>query len=64
MVFVGFAFLIAWLRKYSYSAIGFNFLIAAVSFQWALLWGGFFDWAENGQRAKVILSLSLLCFLT
>ncbi|MBN3308927.1 RHCG1 protein, partial [Amia calva] len=43
MIFVGFGFLMTFLRKYSFSAVGFNFLIAAFGIQWALLMQGWFQ---------------------
>eukprot|EP01088_Endostelium_zonatum_P002824 TRINITY_DN1362_c0_g2_i3.p1 TRINITY_DN1362_c0_g2~~TRINITY_DN1362_c0_g2_i3.p1 ORF type:complete len:701 (-),score=147.87 TRINITY_DN1362_c0_g2_i3:103-2205(-) len=54
-IFVGLILMSAFLRKYHYSAIGQTFLIAAFSFQWALLWNGFFKWAEYGTRNKISL---------
>ncbi|XP_023669957.1 ammonium transporter Rh type C-like isoform X2 [Paramormyrops kingsleyae] len=46
MIFVGFGFLMTFLKRYSFGAVGFNFLIAAFGIQWALLmqgWFSFFD---------------------
>eukprot|EP00301_Raphidiophrys_heterophryoidea_P003623 c11628_g1_i2.p1 GENE.c11628_g1_i2~~c11628_g1_i2.p1 ORF type:complete len:526 (-),score=125.11 c11628_g1_i2:248-1825(-) len=37
MIFVGFGFLMTFLHKYSYGAVGYNFVIAAMSLQWAVL---------------------------
>ncbi|XP_038558090.1 ammonium transporter Rh type C 2 [Micropterus salmoides] len=42
MIFVGFGFLMTFLKRYSFSAVGFNFLIAAFGIQWALLMQGWF----------------------
>ncbi|XP_030645751.1 ammonium transporter Rh type C-like 2 isoform X1 [Chanos chanos] len=42
MIFVGFGFLMTFLKRYSFSAVGFNFLIAAFGLQWALLMQGWF----------------------
>ncbi|CAF3618855.1 unnamed protein product [Rotaria sp. Silwood1] len=45
MMFVGFGFLMTFLHRYSYSAIAFNFVLCAFTFEWALLMRGyFFDW--------------------
>lgn len=41
MVFVGFGFLYTFLRKYGYSAVGYNFFISALVIQWAILCEGF-----------------------
>jgi len=54
-IFVGLILMSAFLRKYHYSSIGQTFLIAAFSFQWALLWNGFFKWAQYGTRSKISL---------
>lgn len=40
MIFVGFGFLMTFLKKYGYSSVGFNFLLAAFSLQWATLMQG------------------------
>uniref|UniRef100_A0A8C5DPM1 Ammonium transporter AmtB-like domain-containing protein n=1 Tax=Gouania willdenowi TaxID=441366 RepID=A0A8C5DPM1_GOUWI len=42
MIFVGFGFLMTFLQRYSFGAVGFNFLIAAFGLQWALLMQGWF----------------------
>uniref|UniRef100_A0A4W3I9I8 Rh family, C glycoprotein a n=1 Tax=Callorhinchus milii TaxID=7868 RepID=A0A4W3I9I8_CALMI len=42
MIFVGFGFLMTFLRKYGFGSVGFNFLIAAFGIQWALLMQGWF----------------------
>lgn len=42
MIFVGFGFLMMFLRKYGYSAVGFTLLLGALMVQWAMLCQGFF----------------------
>merc|ERR1719181_2731412 len=39
MIFIGFGFLMTFLKKYGYSSVGLNFLVAAVIFQWNLIFG-------------------------
>lgn len=34
MIFVGFGFLMTFLRKYGFSSVGINLLIAALGLQW------------------------------
>ncbi|XP_056606858.1 rh family, C glycoprotein, like 1 [Triplophysa dalaica] len=47
MIFVGFGFLMTFLKRYSFGAVGFNFLIAAFGIQWALLMQGWFHAFDN-----------------
>ncbi|XP_062922159.1 ammonium transporter Rh type C-like 2 [Mobula hypostoma] len=42
MIFVGFGFLMTFLRRYGFGSVGFNFLVASFSIQWALLMQGWF----------------------
>lgn len=37
MIFIGFGFLMTFLKRYGYGAVGFNMLLAAVTIQWAML---------------------------
>ena len=34
MMFIGFGFLMTFLRKYGHSSVGFNFLVSAFVIQW------------------------------
>lgn len=43
MVFIGFGYLMSYMKKFGYSAIGYSFLTAAFSLQWAIIVIGFFD---------------------
>lgn len=47
MIFVGFAFLMTFLKKYGFSATGFNLFLAALVIQWAIIARGIFD-IEDG----------------
>ncbi|KAL4641896.1 ammonium transporter Rh type C 1-like [Arapaima gigas] len=49
MIFVGFGFLMTFLKRYSFGAVGFNFLIAAFGIQWALLMQGWFHSFHSGK---------------
>ncbi|XP_008851038.1 ammonium transporter Rh type C [Nannospalax galili] len=49
MVLVGFGFLMTFLQRYGFSAVGFNFLLAALGVQWALLMQGWLNHFEEGQ---------------
>lgn len=41
MMFIGFGFLMTFLRRYSFSSVSFNFLIAAFVLEWAILIRGY-----------------------
>ncbi|KAK7071730.1 hypothetical protein SK128_020423 [Halocaridina rubra] len=47
MIFIGFGFLMTFLKRYGFSAVGLNFLIAALSLEWAILVNGFFHLKYN-----------------
>ncbi|NXT07887.1 RHAG protein, partial [Prunella fulvescens] len=51
MIFVGFGFLMTFLKKYGFSSVGFNMLIAAFGLQWGLLMQGF--WHMEGGKIPV-----------
>eukprot|EP00794_Sanderia_malayensis_P008262 gene8262-9145_t len=37
MIFIGFGFLMTFLKKYGYTAVGYNMIIASVTIQWAMV---------------------------
>ncbi|KAI8432413.1 hypothetical protein MSG28_004809 [Choristoneura fumiferana] len=47
MIFIGFGFLMTFLKKYCYSALGFNWLLGALVIQWALLCQNFFHMTDG-----------------
>jgi ammonium transporter Rh len=47
MIFIGFGFLMVFLKSYSWSSIGFNYLIAAWSVLICILIGGFWQQIIN-----------------
>lgn len=50
MIFVGFGFLMTFLKKYGYSSVGFNFVLASFSLQWAtLVQGWLHGMKEDGK---------------
>ncbi|KAF7224712.1 ammonium transporter Rh type C-like 2 isoform X1 [Nothobranchius furzeri] len=56
MIFVGFGFLMTFLKRYSFGGVGFNFLIAAFGIQWALLmqgWFGSLDYSDGKIKVGV-----------
>lgn len=46
MMFIGFGFLMTFLKRYGYSSVGYNFLVAAFVLEWALLVRG---WIARGS---------------
>ncbi|XP_076788797.1 ammonium transporter Rh type B isoform X2 [Arvicanthis niloticus] len=48
MVFVGFGFLMVFLHRYGFSSVGFTFLVATLTLQWATLLQGFLHSFRGG----------------
>lgn len=59
MIFIGFGFLMTFLKKYGYSATGFNLWVAALVVQWAMIVRGVFE-ALHHDESRIELSLSSL----
>ncbi|NXP68290.1 RHAG protein, partial [Chloropsis cyanopogon] len=53
MIFVGFGFLMTFLKKYGFSSVGFNMLIAAFGLQWGILMQGFW----HMRRGKIPINI-------
>ncbi|NWS07896.1 RHAG protein, partial [Motacilla alba] len=53
MIFVGFGFLMTFLKKYGFSSVGFNMLIAAFGLQWGVLMQGFW----HMKRGKISVNI-------
>lgn len=47
MMFVGFGFLMTFLKRHGFSSVGYNFLIAAVVLEWATIIRGFIRMIEH-----------------
>ncbi|KAK4287949.1 hypothetical protein Pmani_038997, partial [Petrolisthes manimaculis] len=56
MIFIGFGFLMMFLKRYGLSAVGLNFMLAALSLQWALLINGFF----HLKKGAILINLNAL----
>ncbi|PNF40087.1 Ammonium transporter Rh type B, partial [Cryptotermes secundus] len=56
MVFIGFGFLMTFLKRYGFSAIGFNLLIAALNVQWSILCSGFFHHGAEGHHIDISIT--------
>lgn len=42
MIFIGFGFLMTFLKKYGFSSVGYNFLISCLAIQWGMICNGIF----------------------
>jgi ammonium transporter Rh len=52
MIFIGFGYLMTFLRKYGFSSVGLNFVVACLCIQWHILVGGFAEqWTHVGFHA-------------
>lgn len=56
MIFIGFGFLMTFLKRYGFSAVGLNFLIAAFVLQWAILFHALLH-ASHGKLHIGIIDL-------
>lgn len=54
MIFVGFGFLMTFLKKYGFSSVGINMLIAAFGLQWGTLMQGFW----HMQDGKILVDIN------
>ncbi|XP_046664769.1 ammonium transporter Rh type A isoform X2 [Homalodisca vitripennis] len=59
MIFIGFGFLMTFLRRYGFSSVGFNFLLSAVVIQWAIICNGVSE-LGNGQSTISVTLQSLM----
>ncbi|KAF7275115.1 hypothetical protein GWI33_012169, partial [Rhynchophorus ferrugineus] len=57
MIFIGFGYLMIFLKKYGYSSIGFNFLLGALCLQWSILCQGFFQLNDDYKIEIGLMSL-------
>jgi ammonium transporter Rh len=60
MIFVGFGFLMVFLKTYSWTAVAYNYLIAAFIIPMAILFTGFWHQAFAGHWHKIELSIATL----
>eukprot|EP00753_Platysulcus_tardus_P019686 PLAT7428.1.p1 GENE.PLAT7428.1~~PLAT7428.1.p1 ORF type:complete len:462 (-),score=246.57 PLAT7428.1:132-1517(-) len=60
MIFIGFGFLMTFLHKYGYGAVGLNFMSSSLAVQWGLLVASFFAMVHNGALTKAPLMVETL----
>ena len=47
MVFVGYGFLMIFLKRYGFSGLGYNFIVGTVAIQWSVVMEGFFNLKDS-----------------
>jgi ammonium transporter Rh len=57
MMFIGFGFLMTFLKRYGYGSVGFNFLLAAYVLEWSMLVRG---WLESGMEGSGTFNISII----
>jgi len=55
MIFIGFGFLMTFLHKYGFSAVGYNLLISAMCIQWSIIIHGFIHFGDHHNKIGVNL---------
>lgn len=63
MMFVGFGYLMSFLKWYGLSAIGFTMLVTAVALQWAVLTEAFFDQWMHGYPNWHYVNVNILSLM-
>ena len=62
MIFIGFGFLMTFLKKYQFSSIGYNFFIACLCIQYSILFNGFFHQMFKNSWHTIYLDIeTLIC---
>ena len=62
MIFVGFGFLMTFMRRYGFGSIGFNLLLASLAIQWYTICSGLFTFidqahADTGESLRIRVGL-------
>lgn len=60
MIFIGFGFLMTFLKKYSHSSLGYNFYLGALAIQYSILINGFFHCLFSNHWSKINLDIETL----
>ncbi|CAH3195186.1 unnamed protein product [Porites evermanni] len=60
MIYIGFGFLMTFLKKYGYGAVGYNFFIAALITQWGTIISGCFNQIYAEGHSHIELSIQSL----
>eukprot|EP00300_Choanocystis_sp_HF-7_P037057 c53045_g1_i1.p1 GENE.c53045_g1_i1~~c53045_g1_i1.p1 ORF type:complete len:506 (-),score=131.47 c53045_g1_i1:90-1496(-) len=62
MMFIGFGYLMTFLRKYTFGAVGFTMFIAAFCMQWNILCEGFWTAVASNEWSTIKINLDSLIF--
>ena len=62
MIYIGFGFLMVFLKTGSWTAVGFNYMLSAFAFQWGILNAGFWHQVFGGHGFKKI-SLDIMSLI-
>ncbi len=54
MIFIGFGFLMTFLKRYGYSALGYNFLLSALAIQWSIIVYGLISHKGGGFPIDIV----------
>ena len=60
MIFVGFGFLMTFLKKYAHSSLGYNFYLSAIAIQYSILINGFFHSLFKNHWETIHLNIETL----
>jgi ammonium transporter Rh len=58
MIFVGFGFLMTFLRRHGYSALGYTFLLACIALQFSVLTRGFWACVFKGEWSYISIDVT------
>ena len=54
MMFIGIGYLMTFMRRYSFSSVGFNFLVGAFVIQWSTLMQGFLHLHDGKIQVNIV----------
>ena len=60
MIFIGFGYLMTFLKEYSFTSIGYTFLIGAFIIQYSILINGLIHNLMNNHHGKILLNIKSL----
>lgn len=60
MIFIGFGFLMTFLKKYGFSSVSYNFIVSAIAIQWSIIVGGFIVMVHHNSWNKMLLTTESL----